>query len=97
MNQMGYVPNPSARAMRSGRRVDTTQASCFTLIFGEDTPFELIERLHPDVLVKGADYTVEQVVGADLVSGWGGTIVLADLKDGFSTTATIERLNKNRS
>ncbi|MBO6518490.1 MAG: D-glycero-beta-D-manno-heptose-7-phosphate kinase [Rhodospirillales bacterium] len=67
------------------------------VIFGEDTPFELIERLHPDVLVKGADYTVEQVVGADLVSGWGGTIVLADLKDGFSTTATIERLNKNRS
>lgn len=65
------------------------------VIFAEDTPLELIERLHPDVLVKGADYTVEQVVGADLVTGWGGTVVLADLKDGFSTTATIERLNKN--
>ncbi len=67
------------------------------VIFGEETPYELIERLHPDVLVKGADYTVEQVVGADLVAGWGGAVVLAELKDGFSTTATIERLNKNKS
>ena len=67
------------------------------VIFAEDTPFELIERLHPDVLVKGADYTVEQVVGADLVTGWGGEVVLAQLKDGFSTTATIARLNKNKS
>ncbi|MGJ3261541.1 MAG: D-glycero-beta-D-manno-heptose-7-phosphate kinase [Rhodospirillales bacterium] len=67
------------------------------VIFGEDTPLELIERLHPDVLVKGADYTVEQVVGADLVQGWGGEVVLAELKDGFSTTATIERLNRNRN
>ena len=66
------------------------------VIFGEDTPYELIERLHPDMLVKGADYTVDQVVGADLVQGWGGEIVLAELKDGFSTTATIERLNRNR-
>jgi len=65
------------------------------VIFAEDTPFELIERLHPDVLVKGADYTVEQVVGADLVTGWGGSVVLAELKEGFSTTATIERLNRN--
>lgn len=65
------------------------------VIFAEDTPYELIGKLHPDVLVKGADYTVEQVVGADLVTGWGGKVVLADLKDGFSTTATIERLNKN--
>lgn len=67
------------------------------VIFGEDTPYELIGQLRPDVLVKGADYTVEQVVGADLVTGWGGEVVLADLKDGFSTTATIERLNKNKT
>lgn len=66
------------------------------VIFGEETPLELIDTLRPDVLVKGADYTVEQVVGAELVQGWGGEVVLADLKDGFSTTATIERLNSNR-
>lgn len=63
------------------------------VIFGEDTPLELISALRPDVLVKGADYTVETVVGADLVIGWGGRVVLADLKNGFSTTATIKRMN----
>ncbi len=41
------------------------------VLFDEDTPFELIQALRPDVLVKGADYTVDQVVGADLVQGWG--------------------------
>jgi len=66
------------------------------VIFGEDTPYELINRLRPDVLVKGADYKVDDVVGADLVMGWGGEVVLADLKAGFSTTATIERLNKKQ-
>jgi D-beta-D-heptose 7-phosphate kinase/D-beta-D-heptose 1-phosphate adenosyltransferase len=41
------------------------------------------------VLVKGADYTLEQVVGADLLRGWGGKVVLADLLPGHSTTATL--------
>lgn len=62
------------------------------VIFGEDTPLELIQALRPNVLVKGADYTVETVVGGDLVIGWGGRVVLADLKDGFSTTSTIARM-----
>ena len=62
------------------------------VLFGEDTPYELIKTLRPDVLVKGADYTVAQVVGADLVQGWGGKIVLADLVEGQSTTSTIARM-----
>lgn len=66
------------------------------VIFGEETPYELIGRLRPDVLVKGADYTIAEVVGADLVSGWGGQVVLADLKAGFSTTATIQRMNAGK-
>ncbi|MCS6921966.1 MAG: D-glycero-beta-D-manno-heptose-7-phosphate kinase [Elioraea sp.] len=61
-------------------------------IFDEDTPIELIRLLRPDVLVKGADYTLEQVVGADLVRSWGGRVLLADLLPGNSTTATIARL-----
>lgn len=65
------------------------------VIFGEDTPRDLIAALKPDVLVKGADYKIEDVVGADLVQGWGGKVVLAELKAGFSTTKTIERLNGN--
>jgi len=62
------------------------------VIFGEDTPFELIKALQPDVLVKGADYTVDTVVGAELVQARGGKVVLADLVDGQSTTNTIKRL-----
>lgn len=64
------------------------------VVFNEDTPLELIEAVRPNVLVKGADYTVETVVGAKEVQSWGGDVVLADLVDGFSTTATIERLNR---
>ncbi len=62
------------------------------VIFGEDTPIELIKGIRPAVLVKGADYTVATVVGADLVQGWGGQVVLARLVDGQSTTATIEKM-----
>lgn len=64
------------------------------VIFDEDTPYELIAALHPDLLVKGADYTIDKVVGADLVQSWGGKVVLADLVAGQSTTATIARMNK---
>ncbi|MEO3427685.1 D-glycero-beta-D-manno-heptose-7-phosphate kinase [Pelagibius sp. CAU 1746] len=63
------------------------------VLFGEDTPLALIEALKPDVLVKGADYSVEQVVGADIVQAYGGKVVLAELSPGHSTTATIARLN----
>lgn len=62
------------------------------VLFTEDTPINLIENLRPDVLVKGADYTIETVVGADIVQGYGGHVVLADLLDGHSTTGTIERI-----
>lgn len=64
------------------------------VIFGADTPLDLIRALRPDVLVKGADYTVETVVGAPDVQGWGGRVVLADLEPGQSTTATIGRMSR---
>jgi D-beta-D-heptose 7-phosphate kinase/D-beta-D-heptose 1-phosphate adenosyltransferase len=62
------------------------------VLFGEDTPLAMIETLKPDVLVKGADYTVDQVVGADVVQSYGGRVVLADLEAGQSTTGTISRI-----
>jgi len=61
-------------------------------VFAEDTPEALIAALRPDVLVKGADYTMETVVGADLVKSYGGRVVLAELLPGHSTTATVARL-----
>ena len=65
--------------------------------FDDPTPLALIERLRPDVLIKGSDYSREGVVGGDLVESWGGEVRLADFKDGFSTTRTIEKMARPES
>ncbi len=62
------------------------------VIFGEDTPLALIEEVSPDVLIKGADYTVDEVVGADVVQRAGGQVVLIPVAKGHSTSATIARM-----
>jgi len=59
------------------------------VIFGEDTPLAVISQLRPDLLVKGADYTIDKVVGAREVQGWGGRVVLVDLEQGHSTTRLV--------
>ena len=61
-------------------------------VFEDDTPEALIALLQPDLLVKGADYALNQVVGADLVRSHGGRVILADLLPGHSTTATVARV-----
>jgi D-beta-D-heptose 7-phosphate kinase/D-beta-D-heptose 1-phosphate adenosyltransferase len=61
-------------------------------VFEEETPIELIRALRPEVLVKGADYRVDQVVGGELVQQWGGIVKLAELLPGQSTTATVARM-----
>jgi len=84
------VQNEIARAivLASLSDVDTV------ILFDGDTPVSLIEAIKPDVLVKGADYTVETVVGSDIVIANGGTVYLAELKDGFSTSRTIEKMGQ---
>jgi D-beta-D-heptose 7-phosphate kinase/D-beta-D-heptose 1-phosphate adenosyltransferase len=62
--------------------------------FDEDTPLDLIEALRPDLLVKGADYKLDEVVGADVVQRNGGKVLLATIEPGHSTTKTIARLAK---
>ena len=64
----------------------------YLIRFGDDTPLRLIEMIRPDVLVKGADYTKERVVGWDLVEGYGGRVALAPLIDGRSTSSLIRRI-----
>ncbi len=64
------------------------------VIFDEDTPLDLITALRPDVLVKGADYSLDQVVGASEMAAWGGEVLLADIVDGHSTSQTISRINR---
>jgi len=59
------------------------------ILFDEQTPLELIEALQPDVLIKGADYTIDRVVGADIVQRRGGRVVLAELREGQSTSRLV--------
>jgi D-beta-D-heptose 7-phosphate kinase/D-beta-D-heptose 1-phosphate adenosyltransferase len=61
-------------------------------IFDEETPELTLQAIRPDLLVKGADYTVETVIGAAFVQSYGGRVMLADIVPGFSTTATVQRL-----
>ena len=62
------------------------------VLFADDTPLELIGRIKPDVLLKGADYRIDQVVGRELVESYGGRVVLVELLPDSSTTLIIDRL-----
>jgi D-beta-D-heptose 7-phosphate kinase/D-beta-D-heptose 1-phosphate adenosyltransferase len=64
----------------------------YIVVFDEDTPLSLIEAIQPDVLVKGTDYTRDQVVGADVVESRGGRVALVDLVEGRSTSNIIRRM-----
>ena len=61
------------------------------VLFGEDTPYELIREIRPDVLVKGADYRREEIVGYDIVTSYGGRVETIPFVDGYSTTKLINR------
>lgn len=65
------------------------------VIFDEDTPLELIQMLKPDVLIKGADYTIETIVGADFVISQGGRVQTIEFLDGYSTSSMIDRIRKS--
>ena len=62
------------------------------VLFDQDTPLELIERLRPDVLVKGGDYSEDTIVGASQVRSWGGSVIVVPLTPGQSTTNIIRTL-----
>jgi len=64
-------------------------------VFEEDTPAEVIAALLPDVLVKGADWAPDQVVGRDTVEAHGGRVQLIPVVEGFSTTALVERIRRH--
>ncbi len=64
------------------------------VLFDEPTPLTLIEEVKPDILVKGDDYTVETIVGADFVIGKGGEVKTIPLVKGYSTTSLIEKIKQ---
>ena len=65
-------------------------------IFDDDTPAAIIRRVEPDVLVKGADWPADQIVGRDTVEACGGRVVLEPVEQGYSTSAIIERARRAR-
>ena len=80
--------NARARLMAALGFVDAV------VLFGEDTPFELIGELIPDILVKGNDYKISNIVGADIVIENGGKVETIDLVEGYSTTKIVEQIKK---
>jgi rfaE bifunctional protein nucleotidyltransferase chain/domain len=68
-----------------------------TVIFDEDTPHDLIAALQPDVLVKGADWAEDAIVGRDIVEARGGRVVRMTIEPGYSTTRIIERVRQTHS
>ena len=105
---VGLNSDESVRALKGeGRPVNDLESRALVLAglgsvdlvvpFEESTPIRLIEQARPDVLVTGADYAEDQVVGGDLVKSWGGEVRIAQLVDGYSTTAAIARMSKRKS
>jgi D-glycero-beta-D-manno-heptose 1-phosphate adenylyltransferase len=62
------------------------------LFFDEDTPYQLIQRIRPDIIAKGGDYDMSQLREAQLVQSWGGQAMVLPFVDGFSTTALIKKI-----
>jgi rfaE bifunctional protein nucleotidyltransferase chain/domain len=77
-----------ARVMASFQFVDAV------IFFGEDTPFDLISFVKPDILVKGDDYSIDKIVGAELVIGNGGEVKTVPLVKGYSTSEIISRIKR---
>lgn len=97
---VGLNTDASVRRLKGeGRPVNNEEARALVLaslsfvdavvLFDEDTPYELIKAVHPDVLVKGADYKVEDIVGYDIVTSYGGTVTTVPLVEGYSTTQLL--------
>jgi rfaE bifunctional protein nucleotidyltransferase chain/domain len=96
----------SARALRKGPDrplngeldramvIAALQAVDHVVLFDEPTPCELIERIRPDVYVKGGDYDVDRLREAELVKSWGGRAVAIPFVSGYSTTRLVERIRK---
>jgi D-beta-D-heptose 7-phosphate kinase / D-beta-D-heptose 1-phosphate adenosyltransferase len=72
------------------------EAVDLVVVFTQDTPIELITKIKPSVLVKGGDYTRDQVVGHEVVEAYGGEVLLVDVMPGFSTTSLVDRARGDR-
>lgn len=83
---------PINSASDRGKILSSLEVVNFVTIFDEDTPYEIINELKPDVLVKGADYSLNEIVGRSVVESYGGKVVVIPLSKGYSTTKLIEQI-----
>ena len=67
----------------------------FVIPFDEDNPINLIQSLRPDILVKGSDYEIEEIVGHDFVKSYGGKVKTIDILEGYSTTKLINKIKND--
>lgn len=81
--------NPEAERAEVLAALDCVDA---VSIFDDDTPAEIIRRVQPDILVKGADWPADQIVGRDTVEAGGGKVILEPVERGYSTTAIVKRI-----
>ena len=68
----------------------------YVVLFADDTPYELIKTLQPDILIKGSDYRVEDIVGYDIVTARGGKVATLDFVPGFSTSLIEQRIRQEK-
>jgi len=95
VRQLGKgADRPLVPEAERARVIAALQCVDLVVLFGEPTPLELIQRLRPDVLVKGADYVPAAIVGAAEVEGWGGRVVRVPIVPGHSTTNLAGRLRQ---
>ena len=105
---VGLNSDSSTRQLKGpGRPINDQQARAIVLasllmvdmvvIFDEETPLELVKALLPDVMVKGGDYTEDQIAGAKEVKAHGGRVVINPIIEGFSTTATLQKIKEARN
>ena len=85
--------------MKEGARAMLLASMSFVnavVLFDEETPYELIRLIQPDILVKGADYQTHEIAGSDIVLGRGGKVETIELTKGYSTTTLIHRIRHNK-
>ncbi len=102
---VGLNSDESVRRLKGSHRPVNTEDARATIlsalyfvdaviVFGEDTPAEIIELIRPDILVKGKDYEGKEIVGSETVKSYGGEVVMIDLTKGYSSTHIIEKIHK---
>jgi D-glycero-beta-D-manno-heptose 1-phosphate adenylyltransferase len=101
---VGLNADASVSRLKPGRPLQDEQTRAIVMasltvvdavvLFNEDTPYELIKAIRPDVLVKGGDYNPKTIIGADIVIAAGSEVEIVPLLEGFSTTAITEKIKK---